>query len=85
MKKIEWMHSDTLNEKYCRISKQGMPDIYYCPKDMTSTCAMVVVKYGSTDISQTEPAGIAHFLEHKMFTCEDGGDAFDLFSGFNGL
>lgn len=80
MRKIEWMHSESLNEKYCKITRYGVPDIYYCPKDMTNTCAMVVVKYGSADMLQTEPAGIAHFLEHKMFTCEDGGDAFDLFA-----
>lgn len=80
MRNIEWKHSDSLNEKYCIIKNTGRPDIYYCPKDMTNICAMVVVKYGSTDITEKEPAGIAHFLEHKMFTAEDGGDAFDLFA-----
>lgn len=27
------------------------------------------------------PAGIAHFLEHKMFESEDGVDAFELYAG----
>lgn len=80
MRKIKWFHSNILNEKYCRISIDEVPDIYYFPKNMTNTCAMVIVKYGSTDIDETEPAGIAHFLEHKMFSCQDGGDAFDLFA-----
>ena len=80
MKKNKWLYSDILNEKYCKISIDEGPNIYYFPKNMINTCAMVVVKYGSTDIDETEPAGIAHFLEHKMFTCQDGGDAFDLFA-----
>ena len=55
-------------------------------KDFNTSYAIIGTKYGSInrtfklgdEIVET-PAGIAHFLEHKLFECKEG-DAFTLFS-----
>jgi len=58
---------------------------------MTATYAIFGTKYGSIHNSfrtedsshmTTVPDGIAHFLEHKLFTAEDGSDAFERFSEY---
>ena len=84
----EWFVSDRLRERYCRIALPGKPEVYVFPKQFSSTYALCAVKYGSIDQRYalpdgTEiilPDGVAHFLEHKMFTQPDGQDAFDIFS-----
>lgn len=86
--KTEWFTSDRLGERYCRITTKGRPQIYVFPKQMSSIYAVCAVKYGSVDRCYRcrdgneiiLPDGIAHFLEHKMFACPDGRDAFDVFS-----
>ncbi|MBQ9080249.1 MAG: insulinase family protein [Clostridia bacterium] len=88
--KTEWFESARLNEKYCRISLPGRPKVYVFPKQMSNTYALCAVRYGSVDRSYQcvggkkiiLPDGIAHFLEHKMFTEQDGSDAFDIFSSY---
>jgi predicted Zn-dependent peptidase len=82
-----WFNSAELGEKYCRINIPGRPDIYVFPKDMANTYAVAAVRYGSCDSKFriggsliTVPDGIAHFLEHKMFTGEDGSDVFERFT-----
>ena len=88
--KIEWFESARLGEKYCKIQLQDRPTLYVFPKKMSNTYALCAVRYGSVDRSYRMsggkqiilPDGIAHFLEHKMFTEEDGSDAFDKFSSF---
>lgn len=88
--KIEWFESIRLGERYCKIKLQDRPAVYVFPKKMSNTYALCAVRYGSVDRSYRTsdgkeiilPDGIAHFLEHKMFTEEDGGDAFDKFSSF---
>ncbi len=85
---IEWFESFELGERYCRIKIAGRPVTYVFPKDMTNTYALVALKYGSCDTvirlgeedSLTIPDGTAHFLEHKMFTNEDGSDSFERFA-----
>ncbi len=85
---IEWFESSELGERYCRIRIPGRPLIYVFPKDMTNTYALVALKYGSCDTvvslpggdPLTIPDGTAHFLEHKMFTDEDGSDSFERFA-----
>ena len=82
--------SDLLSESYERISHPSGLDIYVFKKDFTSTYAIFGVKYGSihnrftaADGSVlTVPDGIAHFLEHKLFTNEDGSDSFERFSEY---
>ncbi len=86
--KIEWFSSARLGERYCRISMPECPTAYVFPKNMSNIYALCAVRYGSVDRSYKTsggdqiilPDGIAHFLEHKMFTQPDGKDAFDIFS-----
>lgn len=49
--------------------------ILVTPKDMTSCYAALGVAVGSFDRLPGQPAGVAHFLEHKMFETVGGGDA----------
>jgi len=81
--------SDLLHEKYELIHHKSGLDIYVFPKNTTTSYALFATHYGSIDndfMLQGEnsvtsvPSGIAHFLEHKMFTREDGSDAFERFS-----
>ncbi len=87
MKKTE-CSSTLLGERYLRYDhKSGLP-IYVFPKKMTTSYALFSTRYGSIhNRYQTEdgteviqPAGMAHFLEHKLFENEDGSDAFAAFS-----
>ena len=77
--------SPALGEQFLRVEHPSGLTILLCPMEGFSTAyAMFAAKVGSIDTTfktQREedfvevPAGIAHFLEHKMFECEDG-DAF---------
>ncbi|MBQ8849318.1 MAG: insulinase family protein [Clostridia bacterium] len=80
-----------IQEFYKKYSHPSGLDIYIFPKKMTATYAIFGTKYGSIhnrfkaeDDSNfiTVPDGIAHFLEHKLFVCEDGSDAFERFSDY---
>ena len=85
--------SDRLAEAYtCYHHPSGL-DIYIFPKNMTTTYAMLGTRFGSVDrsfrlvgaeggTSVEVPAGVAHFLEHKMFSNEDGVDSFERFSAY---
>lgn len=66
----------------------GLEIFVYPKKDFSTTYAMFSTRYGSIDNcfkrsdegeAQAVPAGIAHFLEHKLFESEDG-DAFSRFA-----
>ena len=82
--------SELLRESYRKYSHSSGLDIYVFPKKMTTTYALFGTKYGSIhncfrkagEEWLTVPDGIAHFLEHKLFTCEDGSDAFERFSEY---
>ncbi len=83
--------NEFLGEKYRVFEHRSGLSIYVFPKKMTSTYAIFGTKYGSihnrfclgTDTEPTTvPDGIAHFLEHKLFTAEDGSDAFERFSEY---
>ena len=62
--------------------------VYVCPmKDKQTVDARFGARIGSLDRRFTVggklhevPAGVAHFLEHKLFENSEGGNAFDLFS-----
>ena len=81
----EFVSSPVLGERFQRVEHRSGLTILLCPMEGYSTAyAMFSAKVGSIDTTfktQREedfvevPAGIAHFLEHKMFECEDG-DAF---------
>ena len=80
-----------INESYKKYTHPSGLDIYIFPKKMATAYAIFGTRYGSihnrfkhedeTDWI-TVPDGIAHFLEHKLFVCEDGSDAFERFSDY---
>lgn len=80
-----------LNERYEKFTHPCGLDIYIFKKKMTSVYAIFGTHYGSIHNSfsvgdgeqtVTVPDGIAHFLEHKLFTNEDGSDSFERFSKY---
>lgn len=61
--------------------------VYIAPNKTTTCHAVFYTKFGSADSNYEKdgkkikiPDGMAHFLEHKLFETEDGGDAFELFA-----
>ncbi len=88
---FEFFENKMLGESYKKYQHTSGLDIYIFPKKMSSFYAIFGTKYGSihncfkTESEndwQTVPDGIAHFLEHKLFVCEDGSDAFERFSDY---
>ena len=85
---IQVFSSERLGESYSFFEHSSGLKVYVFPKKMSTSYALFATKYGSlenvfklsTDAEfTTVPAGIAHFLEHKMFENEDGVDTFELF------
>lgn len=82
---IKEIKSDRIGDKYFEIQHESGLKIFLYPKENNnSTYAVFGTKYGSIDMCfqssedsevQKVPAGIAHYLEHKLFESEDG-DAF---------
>lgn len=86
---IRTVKSSLLGEEYMHIKHKSGLDIYVYPKNVSTTYAVFGTHYGAIDNCfklegdkdfTTVPGGIAHFLEHKMFTNEDGSDSFERFS-----
>ena len=83
--------SSFLSESYTLAQLPNGLKIYVLEKpDYASAYAVFGTKYGSVNIKfRTDktkdfievPAGIAHFLEHKLFESEEG-DAFEKFAQF---
>ncbi len=82
--KTEFFYNELLKEKYSLTVLDNGLKIYICEKpEFDSFYAVYGTKYGSIDTAfslngeepKEVPAGIAHFLEHKLFESEDG-DAF---------
>ena len=69
-----------LGERYYETRHPSGLRILVCPKDMTTAYAALGVPCGSFDRARGEPAGVAHFLEHKMFETARGGDAETAFA-----
>lgn len=89
MAEIITKENKMLGEKYYTFDHKSGLKVYVFPKQLTSSYALFTTKYGSIDnkfkLEGDEdftcvPDGIAHFLEHKMFECENGEDAFELFA-----
>ena len=87
--RVEKIYSEYLRETFYYATHSSGLRIMLVPKRFTSFYAVLGVGYGSVDSSfmcEGEgdyirvPDGIAHYLEHKMFECEDGTDAFAEFS-----
>lgn len=81
--------SDLIGERYeCIEHSSGLTVIVF-PKKLTSTYAIMGVNCGSVNATaavdgqkMTFPDGVAHFIEHKLFTNEDGSDSFERFSDY---
>lgn len=78
-----------LGEKHYSFKHKSGLEVYVFPKKMTTSYAIIATRYGAIDnkfklegeAEYTQvPDGIAHFLEHKLFECEGGIDAFELFA-----
>ena len=81
--------SSLLRESYEKIDHPSGLPIYVFPKKMSTTYAILSVRFGSIDTRirlapnsdvLTFPDGIAHFLEHKLFENPDGSDSLVTFS-----
>lgn len=75
-----------LNEKYYYLKHTSGLDVFVFPKKMMLKTALLGVKFGSVyeegaivdGENKNFPSGIAHFLEHKLFSNENGVDAVEL-------
>ena len=85
MNTVTTRESKMLGDRYvCVKHPSGLTILIYPREKMRSTYAVFGTRYGSIDKAfkrsdepeaEVTPAGIAHFLEHKLFESEDG-DAF---------
>ncbi len=82
-----------LDEMYYTFMHNSGREVFVFPKKMTNSYAIFATRYGAVDnkfkhISDEDftvvPDGIAHFLEHKMFECENGVDAFERYAKTGG-
>lgn len=88
MNKFTTFSDKKINEKYYYLKHESGLDIYVFPKKMTQKTALLGVKFGSVYEEGTKvdgetkkfPSGIAHFLEHKLFSNENGIDASEVLS-----
>ncbi len=86
---IKEIKSDRIGDKYYEVQHSSGLKIFIYPKENNnSTYAVFGTKYGSIDMCfktsedkepNRVPAGIAHYLEHKLFESEDG-DAFERYA-----
>ena len=89
MAKYRLKENKMLNEKHFSFVHKSGLEVFVLPKEMTTSYAIFATRYGAIDNRfklegdeefTSVPDGIAHFLEHKLFECEDGSDAFELFA-----
>ena len=86
MNRFTTFSDEKINEKYYYTKHESGLDIYVFPKKMTQKTAYLGVKFGSVyeegasvdGKTKNFPSGIAHFLEHKLFSNENGTDAAEL-------
>lgn len=89
MEKLDYKN---LNESIYKETLDNGLNVFLIPKnDYHKVFATFTTRYGSFDQSfidpktgrkVNQPAGIAHFLEHKMFSMPDKTDAFEQLSKF---
>ncbi len=81
---VQEIKSQLTGDKYYKVKHKSGLNIYVYEKEgYNSTYAVFGTRYGSINTTfssnggekMTVPDGIAHYLEHKLFECEDG-DAF---------
>lgn len=89
---MKHIYNEKFNEHvYHDVLDNGL-DVYLIPKtDFHKTFVTFTTNYGSLDQTFipigkdkkiTQPAGIAHFLEHKVFAMPDKTDAFEKLSSY---
>ena len=86
MNRFTAFSDEKLNEKYFYLKHESGLDVYVFPKRMTLKTALLGVKFGSVYEEgamidgevKNYPSGIAHFLEHKLFSSADGVDACEV-------
>ena len=86
MNRLKTFTDEKLCEKYYYLKHESGLDIYVFPKQMTLKTALLGVKFGSVYEEGASvdgeikhfPSGIAHFLEHKLFSNENGVDAIQI-------
>ncbi len=91
---IERIISNELGEEMQYVVHSSGLRVYLFPKKgFSKYYAIYGTEYGSLDrtfkvpgddFETTVPDGIAHYLEHKLFEEEDGGNAFDRFATTGG-
>lgn len=87
---VERVYNERLKEEMLyTVHKSGLRVYVFPKKGFSKYYAIYGTEYGSVDRCfkvpgeegmTTVPDGIAHYLEHKMFEEEDGGNAFDRFA-----
>lgn len=85
--KVNLIENDKIGESYYECRNTNGLTVLFAPNKYTSSFAVIASRFGSIDTEFNYgnkryciPEGTAHFLEHKLFETEDGGDAFDLFA-----
>lgn len=82
-RKYDVHFDEKLGEKFYYYKHESGLSIYVFPKKMTLKTALLGVRFGSVyecgssvdGEVKSFPSGVAHFLEHKLFSSEDGIDA----------
>jgi len=91
MSTVTTYENSLLHERYFRFTHKSGLDVYVFPKKLSTTYAVFGTRYGSIDNCfrikgegeyTTVPDGIAHYLEHRMFTQPDGSDITERFSQY---
>ena len=86
--KVTEINNPKIKERYFSFTHKSGLRVYVYPKKLSSSYALFATQYGSLENKfktendadyTTVPAGIAHFLEHKMFENADGVDTFERF------
>ncbi|MBQ1847216.1 MAG: insulinase family protein [Clostridia bacterium] len=84
---LQKISNEKIGEYYYKFRHESGLTVLFAPNSYTASFAVIAAKYGSIDTTfdtcrkrYITPEGTAHFLEHKLFETEDGGDAFDLFA-----
>ncbi|MGT2756742.1 EF-P 5-aminopentanol modification-associated protein YfmH [Streptococcus ovuberis] len=82
-------YPDLKETVYRKILDNGLEVVFIHKPDYQETLGIMAVRFGALDtifrpkyrkLYRQFPAGIAHFLEHKLFEMSDGSDAVALFS-----
>ncbi|MGT2800269.1 EF-P 5-aminopentanol modification-associated protein YfmH [Streptococcus marmotae] len=90
MKLTEKHYSYLTHPVYYGKLVNGLTVVLIPKKDFQETYAILKVQFGSVDneftdvdsVKKSYPAGIAHFLEHKLFEMENGGDLLQEFARY---